>query len=243
MWLNKQLELRGHHQCHIVYKGNGKLWLCAHLRKANKAVTWERFLIPRIHDLLRQLSGAKMFSTLDLRKAYWQIQLSEGSREITSSMAAGKINQFNGVPFELASAPEAYQRVMSIICEGLAGVLNYFDDVVVYRLTPEEHWKCLRAMLHNLRAMGLRLNAMKCVMGAAEIPRTCYFPRGFDHTQTMSKPFSRHPWLRMKLNYAHFSVASGTWHNMCLISPQLLPPLEAHTKGVDNHWEISLRRN
>ena len=31
----------------------------------------ERFPIRRIQDLLRQLSGAKVFSTLDLRKAYW----------------------------------------------------------------------------------------------------------------------------------------------------------------------------
>ena len=73
----------------------------------------ERFPIPRIQDLLRQLSGAKMFSTLDPRKAYWQIRLSEGSREITSFMAAGKVYQFKRLLFRLASAPEAYQRVMS----------------------------------------------------------------------------------------------------------------------------------
>ena len=91
-----------------------------------------------------------MISTLDLKKAYWQIRLSEGSREITSFMAAGKVYQFERLPFGLASAPAAYQRVMSIICEGLAGVLNYFDDVVVYGSTPEEHWRNLRAMLNTL---------------------------------------------------------------------------------------------
>ena len=46
----------------IVYKANGDLRVCVDLREANKAVIRERFPIPRIQDLLRQLSGAKMFS-------------------------------------------------------------------------------------------------------------------------------------------------------------------------------------
>ena len=154
---------------HIVYKGNGELRICVDLRGANKAVIRERFPIPQIQDLLRQLSGAKMFSTLDLRKAYWQIRLSEGSREITSFKAAGKVYQFKKLPFGLASAQEANQRVMGIICEGMAGVLNYFDDVVVYGSTPEEQWRNLRAMFDTLRASGLRLNAKKCVMGVSEL--------------------------------------------------------------------------
>ena len=45
----------------IVYKVNGDLRVCVDLREANKAVIRERFPIPRIQDLLRHLSGAKMF--------------------------------------------------------------------------------------------------------------------------------------------------------------------------------------
>lgn len=153
----------------IVYKGNGELRVCVDLREANKAVIRERFPIPRIQDLLRQLSGARMFSTLDLRKAYWQVHLAEESREITSFIAAGKVYQFKRLPFGLASAPEVYQRVMSIVCEGLSGVLSYFDDVVVYGSTPEEHWKNLRAVMAKLQDCGLRLNADKCALGMCEL--------------------------------------------------------------------------
>ena len=153
----------------IVYKGNGELRVCVDLREANKAVIRERFPIPRIQDLLRQLSGARMFSTLDLRKAYWQVRLAKESREITSFIAAGKVYQFKRLPFGLASAPEVYQRVMSIVCEGLSGVLSYFDDVVVYGSTPEEHWKNLRAVMAKLQDCGLRLNADKCALGMCEL--------------------------------------------------------------------------
>ena len=92
---------------HFEYKGNGERRICVDLRKANEAVIRERFPIPRIQDLLRQLSGAKMFSTLDLRKAYWQLRLLEGSRDITSFKPAGKVYQFKRLPFGLASAAEA----------------------------------------------------------------------------------------------------------------------------------------
>lgn len=149
----------------IVYKGNGELRVCVDLREANKAVIRQRFPIPRIQDLLRQLSGARMFSTQDLRKAYWQVRLAEESREITSFIAAGKVYQFK----RLSSAPEVYQRVMSIVCEGLSGVLSYFDDVVVYGSTPEEHWKNLRAVTAKLQDCGLRLNADKCALGMCEL--------------------------------------------------------------------------
>ena len=153
----------------IVYKGNGELRVCVDLREANKAVIRERFPIPRIQDLLRQLSGARMFSTLDLRKAYWQVRLAEESRDITSYVAAGKVYQFKRLPFGLASAPEVYQMVMSIVCEGLSGVLSYFDDVVVYGSTPEEHWQNLRAVMDKLQVSGLRLNADKCALDMSEL--------------------------------------------------------------------------
>ena len=64
---------------HIVYKGNAELRICEDLREANNTVIRERFPISQIQDLLCQLSGAKMFSKLDVRKTYWQIRLSEGS--------------------------------------------------------------------------------------------------------------------------------------------------------------------
>ncbi|PFX31706.1 Retrovirus-related Pol polyprotein [Stylophora pistillata] len=104
----------------IVYKGNGELRVCVDLREANKAVIRERFQIPRIQDLLRQLNGTRLLLTLDLRKAYWQVHLAEESREITLFRATGKVYQFKRLPFGLASAPEVYQRIMSIMCEGLS---------------------------------------------------------------------------------------------------------------------------
>ena len=58
---------------------------------------------------------------------------------------------------------------MSIVHEGLGGVMNYFDDIVVYGSTPEEHWWNLRTTLDTLRTSGIRLNAKKCIMRVSEL--------------------------------------------------------------------------
>ena len=39
------------------------------------------FPLPRMDQLLDQLSGRKVFSTLDALAGYWQIRISEGSKE------------------------------------------------------------------------------------------------------------------------------------------------------------------
>jgi len=84
-------------------------------------------------------------------------------------MAAGKVFQFKRLPFRLALAPEACQKSDEHNSEGLADVMNYFDDVVLYGLAPEEHQRNLRAMFEPLRASGFRLNPKKCVMGVFEL--------------------------------------------------------------------------
>ena len=60
-------------------------------------------------------------------------------------MADGKVYQFKRLPFGLAYVQN--QNVLNIVCEVLAGVLNYFDDVVVYGSTPKENWSNMRAIL------------------------------------------------------------------------------------------------
>jgi hypothetical protein len=59
------------------------------MRQANKAVQRERFPIPNVEDTLYQMNGATVFSKLYLTQSFYQVELEESSRYITTFDGVG----------------------------------------------------------------------------------------------------------------------------------------------------------
>ena len=54
-------------------------------RKLNERTILDRLLLPVISDILHGLGiGNKYFSTIDIKSAFWQIELDEGSKDFTA---------------------------------------------------------------------------------------------------------------------------------------------------------------
>jgi hypothetical protein len=68
----------------FVHKKDGTLRMCVDYRAFNKATVKDRYPLPRIDDLFDYLLGAKVFSRIDLRSGYYQIQIVEGDEEKTA---------------------------------------------------------------------------------------------------------------------------------------------------------------
>ena len=68
----------------VVKKKSGEIRPVTDFRELNTLVIHEHYPLPRIDDMLSNLGGAKKFSSLDLRSAFHQIELSEDSRELTA---------------------------------------------------------------------------------------------------------------------------------------------------------------
>ena len=132
------------------------------LRQVNQAVVVDKFPLPDIQELFSELRGATVFSTLDLNSAYHQLLLAEESRDLTAFITPEGLFRFKRVCFGLASAPTAFQKLMSTVLAGLPGVQCYLDDVVCYGRTQEEHDRHLNAVLQRLQDFGLTLNPSKC---------------------------------------------------------------------------------
>jgi hypothetical protein len=47
-------------------------------RSLNKVTIKNKYLVPLIQDLLDRLSGASVFTKLDLRSEYWQVRVARG---------------------------------------------------------------------------------------------------------------------------------------------------------------------
>lgn len=67
-----------------VLKDSGDVRLCIDMRRANQAVLRETHPLPLVDELLGSVSGAKVFSKIDIKDAYHQIEISEKSRPITT---------------------------------------------------------------------------------------------------------------------------------------------------------------
>ncbi|XP_064653221.1 uncharacterized protein K02A2.6-like [Lineus longissimus] len=153
----------------VVRKKTGNIRLCVDMRAPNKEIVVDKFPIPSIDELLGELRGAKYFARPDLANAYHQLELNEESRDLTCFLTHQVLYRFRRVPFGLASAPSAFQKMMKIALQGLEGLQSYFDDLVVYGRTWEEYRRNLKAVLRRLSELGIKLNPAKCEFDLTEM--------------------------------------------------------------------------
>ena len=97
----------------LVKKKNGELRFCIDLRKLNARTVKDAYSLPRIDDTLDKLKGSCVFSSLDLKSGYWQVEIDEESKQYTV-FTLGSLGFFecNRMPFGATNAPTTFQRLM-----------------------------------------------------------------------------------------------------------------------------------
>ena len=122
----------------IVPKSNGEVRMCIDMRQANKAIVRERHPIPTVQEMLVEMNGAKVFSKLDLRQGFFQCELEPGSRDVTTFVTHMGLFRMKRLSMGVTSAPECFQYAIQKVLNGLAGVLNMADDIVVFGRDAQE---------------------------------------------------------------------------------------------------------
>ena len=64
--------------------------------------------MPRIDDMLDQLGGKKIFTTLDVRSGYWQIKMGADSQEKTAFSTHDGLYEFLVMPFGVCNGPATF---------------------------------------------------------------------------------------------------------------------------------------
>ena len=122
-----------------------------------------RYPIPTVDDVLHTMNGSKIFSKLDLKWGYHQLELSPESREITTFATPDGLFRYQRLLFGVCSASEQYQHEIASVLAGIEGAENISDDIVVHGPDTETHDKWLHQTIQRLQECGLTLNAEKCL--------------------------------------------------------------------------------
>ncbi|KAL0215548.1 hypothetical protein P9112_007732 [Eukaryota sp. TZLM1-RC] len=125
--------------------------------------------LPRISDILQFLSSANYIVTLDLPKAFWQMNVAEKDIEKTSISIPGRLIMFKRACFELKNIPAVSQNVMMEIFQ-IDGVFIYMDDIIIVGTTFEEFYKRLQRVLQCARNRRVNIGLRKCKFVTSKHP-------------------------------------------------------------------------
>ncbi|MCO5611700.1 hypothetical protein L7F22_065958 [Adiantum nelumboides] len=154
----------------LVHKKDGTYRMCVDYRALNKITIKNRFPLPRIEDLFDKLQGSTYFSRIDLKSGYHQIRIVNEDILKTAFRTTFCLYEYLVMPFGLTNAPATFNRMMERIFRphrNFTGV--FFDDVIIYSKSMEEHKKHLQVIFQALRDNKLFINQKKSEFFLQEI--------------------------------------------------------------------------
>ena len=152
-----------------VVKPDGSIRICVDLQELNKCVVMDQYPLPTVDELTLEVGNSTKFSKLDLKKAFYQVELDPESRPMTAFITDIGLFQFRRMPMGLNSAPAAFQKIIDHILQGLPGHSNGQDDVLIFGNGDAEHDQRLRDVLQRLSDAGACLEAKKLKIGKSEL--------------------------------------------------------------------------
>lgn len=155
---------------HVVEKKNGDIRPVGDYRRLNAITKPDRYPVPRLHDFTYILAGKKIFSKLDINKAYHHIRIAPEDVKKTAVITPFGLFEFLRLNFGLRTASQSFQRYMNnTVLEGLNFLFSFVDDVIIASDSMEDHKTHLREVFKRFAKFGITINLSKCEFGKESV--------------------------------------------------------------------------
>jgi hypothetical protein len=140
-------------------------------RPLNEVTIKNKYPLPRIDILFDQLTGARVFSKIDLRLGYHQIRIRPEDIPKTTFTTRYGLFEYLVMSFGLTNALVHFTYLMNSMFMPELGkfVVVFIDDILIYSKNEEEHDKHLQIVLTHLREHQLYVKFSKCAFWLEEI--------------------------------------------------------------------------
>ena len=151
----------------LVMKKDDSWWFCTDYRSLNVATIKDRFPILIVDDILEELYSVAYFTKFDLRAGYHQVRVNPSDVNKIAFRTYNDHYKYLVMPFGLCNAPSTFQVIMNSIFWPYLWkfILVFFDDILVYSPTWNEHLLHVRQTLETLWQHQFFAKTSKCVFG------------------------------------------------------------------------------
>ena len=122
----------------------------------------DAYPMPLINDVLVRLPHAKVFTTLDLHKAYHQIPMLESDIQKIEVITPIGLFEYLFMPFGLRNSAQTFQRHIDNILSPFSCAIAYIDDILIGSKDHESHQKDVSLIFKALHDANLKINISKC---------------------------------------------------------------------------------
>ncbi|KAK7590448.1 hypothetical protein V9T40_002061 [Parthenolecanium corni] len=154
---------------HMVMKSDNSWRITGDFRALNAICKNDSYPVPNIMDFNQTMKGSKIFSKVDLNRAYWQIPMNEEDIKKTAVITPFGLFESMKMPNGLKTSAQTFQRFIDSLLRGLDFVYAYIDDICIFSENKEQHKHHLRQLLARLDEAGLTINVAKSEFGKDEV--------------------------------------------------------------------------
>ena len=116
----------------IATNKDGSSCFCVDYRKLNSGMLSFRCPLPSVDEILDDMKGSALFTTIDLFRRYWKIKMYEACEEIAAFTCRYDTLQFEVLPFGLMNSQAIFLQMKGRILLRVNNLRCYVEDVPIF---------------------------------------------------------------------------------------------------------------